>query len=78
METARQILIDGRSRQPHRQLIKWTDVTMNATEFDMAAVPPPDEPDGRLARAVARVVRRQCRLARQAMVSDADYFVPWT
>jgi uncharacterized damage-inducible protein DinB len=61
-------------------LIKWTDATMNATEFDLASVTPEQMNQSATSRAEllswfdANIVS-----ARQALAkSDADYFVPWT
>jgi uncharacterized damage-inducible protein DinB len=61
-------------------MIKWTDVTMNATAFDMATVPP--EQMNPVAASRAQLLEwfdANAAAARQAMAkSDADYFVPWT
>ncbi len=61
-------------------MIKWTDVTMNATEFDMATVP-----SGQMNPLAASRVQllewfdANAAAARGAMrKSDADYFVPWS
>jgi len=61
-------------------LIKWADVTMNATEFDMADVPPGQMNQEATSRAQllewfdANAAAVRTVLAK----SDADYFVPWT
>jgi uncharacterized damage-inducible protein DinB len=61
-------------------MIKWTDVTMNATEFDLASVPP--EQMNQTAKSRAQLLEwfnANAAAARQAIAkSDADYFVPWT
>jgi uncharacterized damage-inducible protein DinB len=61
-------------------LIKWTDVTMNATEFDLASVTP--EQMNQSAKSRAELLSwfdANVPPARQALAkSDADYFVPWT
>ena len=61
-------------------MIKWTDVTMNQTAFDMAVVPP--ESMNPAAKSRAQLLEwfdANAAAARQAMArSDADYFVPWT
>ena len=61
-------------------LIKWTDVTMNQTEMDMATVPPEDMNKAATCRAqLLEWFDANAASARKAMNrSDADYFVPWT
>ena len=61
-------------------MIKWTDVTMNATEFDMATVPPDQMNQAAGSRAqLLEWFDANAASARQAMAkSDADYFVPWS
>ena len=61
-------------------LIKWTDVTMNKTEMDMATVPPGDMNKAATSRAqLLEWFDANAASARTAMNrSDADYFVPWT
>ena len=60
-------------------MIKWTDVTMNATEFDMATVPPAQMNPVASSRAqLLEWFDANVAAARQAMAkSDADYFAPW-
>jgi uncharacterized damage-inducible protein DinB len=61
-------------------MVKWTDVTMNQTEFDLAVVSP--ETMNQAASSRAQLLEwfdANAAAARQAMArSDADYFVPWT
>jgi uncharacterized damage-inducible protein DinB len=61
-------------------LIKWTDVTMNQTEMDLATVSP--EEMNRPAASRAQLLEwfdATAVAARQALVkSDADYAVAWT
>ena len=61
-------------------MIKWTDVTMNATEFDIATVPP--EQMNPVAASRAQLLEwfdANAAAARAAMQkSDAEYFVPWS
>ena len=61
-------------------MIKWTDVTMNQTEFDMATVPPEQMNPAASSRAqLLEWFDANTAAARQAMAkSDADYFVKWT
>jgi uncharacterized damage-inducible protein DinB len=61
-------------------LLKWTDVTMNQTEFDLGSVSP--EEMNQTAKSRAELLAwfdANAATARQAVAkSDADYFVPWT
>jgi uncharacterized damage-inducible protein DinB len=61
-------------------MIKWTDVTMNQTEFDLGSVPP--EQLNQTAKSRAELLAwfdANAAMARQALGrSDADYAVPWT
>jgi uncharacterized damage-inducible protein DinB len=61
-------------------MIKWTDVTMNQTEFDLGSVAP--EQLNQAAKSRAELLAwfdANAAAARQALGrSDADYFVPWT
>jgi uncharacterized damage-inducible protein DinB len=61
-------------------MIKWTDVTMNQTEFDLGSVPP--EQLNQAAKSRAELLAwfdANAAAARQALGrSDADYVVPWT
>jgi uncharacterized damage-inducible protein DinB len=61
-------------------MIKWTDATMNQTEFDMGRVPP--EEVNQTAKSRAELLEwfdANAAVAKQALAkSDADYFVPWT
>ena len=61
-------------------MIKWTDVTMNQTEFDLGSVPP--EQLNQTAKSRAELLAwfdANAAAARQALGrSDADYVVPWT
>ena len=61
-------------------MIKWTDVTMNATEFDMATVPPGEMNPVAASRAqLLEWFDVNAAAARAALQkSDADYFVPWS
>ncbi len=61
-------------------MIKWTDATMNQTEFDMATVSPAQMNAVAASRAqLLEWFDANAAAARQAMArSDADYFVPWT
>ena len=61
-------------------MIKWTDVTMNATEFDLATVPPDQMNLEAASRAqLLEWFDAHAAAARAALAkSDADYFVPWT
>jgi uncharacterized damage-inducible protein DinB len=61
-------------------MIKWTEPTMNATEFDMATVPPAAMNPSASSRAeLLQWFDANVAAARQAMAkSDAEYFVPWT
>ena len=60
--------------------IKWTDLTMNQTEFDLGSVAP--EQMNQAAKSRAELLAwfdANAAAARQALgKSDADYFVPWT
>jgi len=61
-------------------MIKWTDVTMNQTEFDMAGVSP--EQMNQTASSRTQLLEwfdANAAAARKALdKSDADYFVPWS
>ena len=61
-------------------LLKWSDVTMNQTEFDLGSVSP--EEMNQTAKSRAELLAwfdANAATARQAIAkSDADYFVPWT
>jgi uncharacterized damage-inducible protein DinB len=61
-------------------MIKWTDVTMNQTEFDLGSVPP--EQLNQVAKSRAELLEwfdANAAAARQALGrSDAEYVVPWT
>jgi uncharacterized damage-inducible protein DinB len=61
-------------------MIKWTDVTMNQTEFDMATVSPEQMNQAATSRAqLLEWFDANAAAARQAMArSDADYVVPWS
>lgn len=61
-------------------MIKWTDVTMNQTVFDMATVPPGQMNPAAASRAqLLEWFDANVAAARQALTrSDAEYFVPWT
>ena len=61
-------------------MIKWTDVTMNATEFDVATVPPEQmNPTAASGAQLLEWFDAHAAAARAAMhKSDADYFVPWS
>jgi uncharacterized damage-inducible protein DinB len=60
--------------------IKWTNVTMNETTFDLATVSPEDLNRAATSRAEllawfdANIASARATLAKP----DADYFVPWT
>jgi uncharacterized damage-inducible protein DinB len=60
--------------------VKWTDYTMNGTEFDLATVTPEEVNQAAKSRAEllawfdANVPSARAVLTRP----DADYFVPWT
>jgi uncharacterized damage-inducible protein DinB len=60
--------------------VKWTDYTMNGTEFDLATVTPEEVNQAAKSRAEllawfdGNVPSARAVLARP----DADYFVPWT
>ena len=60
--------------------IKWTEMTMNHTEFDLGSVPL--DQMNQLAKSRAELLAwfdANAASARQALgKSDADYFVPWT
>ena len=60
--------------------IKWTDYTMNQTEFDLASVRPDELNLAAKSRAeLLAWFDANAASARQALgKSDADYFVPWT
>jgi uncharacterized damage-inducible protein DinB len=61
-------------------MIKWTEATMNQTEFDMGSVTP--EEMNQTAKSRAELLAwfdAHAATAKQAVAkSDADYFVPWT
>jgi uncharacterized damage-inducible protein DinB len=60
--------------------VKWTGVTMNQTEFDLASVSPDalNQPATHRAELLAWF-DANAAAAREALgTSDADYFVPWT
>jgi uncharacterized damage-inducible protein DinB len=61
-------------------LIKWADVTMNATELDLATVSP--EQMNQTAASRGQLLEwfdaNATDLRRSLGKSDADYFVPWT
>jgi uncharacterized damage-inducible protein DinB len=61
-------------------MIKWTDVTMNQTGFDMATVPPGQMNQAASSRAqLLEWFDANAVAARKALDrSDADYCVPWT
>ncbi len=61
-------------------MIKWTDVTMNQTEFDMATVSPEQMNQAATSRAqLLEWFDANAAAARRALAkNDADYFVPWT
>jgi uncharacterized damage-inducible protein DinB len=61
-------------------LLKWTDVTMNQTEFDMATVSPEQMNQAATSRAqLLEWFDANAAAARKALDrNDADYFVPWT
>jgi uncharacterized damage-inducible protein DinB len=60
--------------------IKWTDMTMNQTEFDLATVSPGQMNQAAKDRAeLLAWFDTNAASARQALAkSDTDYFVPWT
>ena len=60
--------------------IKWTDYTMNQTEFDLGSVTPEEMNQAAKSRAeLLAWFDANAASARQALAkSDADYFVPWT
>ena len=61
-------------------MIRWTDVTMNATEFDIADVPPEQmNPVAASRTQLLEWFDANAAAARAALQkSDADYFVPWS
>jgi uncharacterized damage-inducible protein DinB len=61
-------------------MIKWTEPTMNSTEFDLGLVPPEQMNQKAASRAqLLEWFDANVAAARQAIgKSDADYFVPWT
>jgi uncharacterized damage-inducible protein DinB len=61
-------------------MIKWTDVTMNQTEFDLAGVSPEQMNQAASSRAeLLSWFDANAAAARQSLAkSDADYVVPWT
>ena len=61
-------------------LIKWTDVTMNKTEMDLAGISPEEMNKAAASRAqLLEWFDANAAAARQALTrSDADYVVPWT
>ena len=61
-------------------MIKWTDVTMNQTEFDLATVSPEQMNQAASSRAqLLEWFDANAAAARKALdTSDADYVVPWT
>jgi uncharacterized damage-inducible protein DinB len=61
-------------------MIKWTDVTMNMTEFDVATVPPEQMNPSAASRAqLLEWFDVNAAAARAALQkSDADYLVPWS
>jgi uncharacterized damage-inducible protein DinB len=61
-------------------LTKWSAVTMNQTEFDLAAVPPGQANQVAASRAqLLEWFDVNAAALRQALDrSDADYFVPWS
>jgi uncharacterized damage-inducible protein DinB len=60
--------------------VKWADVTMNQTEFDLATASPDDmNPTAANRAELLAWFDANVAAARQTLVkSDADYFVPWT
>ena len=60
--------------------IKWTDVTMNQTEFDLGSVSPEEMNQAAKTRAELLAWHdTNAASARKTLAkSDADYFVPWT
>jgi uncharacterized damage-inducible protein DinB len=61
-------------------MIKWTDATMNMTEFDMATVPPEQMNPTAASRAqLLEWFDATAAAARAALAKpDADYFQSWT
>ena len=61
-------------------MIKWTEPTMNAAEFDMATVPPAQMNPTASSRAqLLEWFDANAAAARAALAKpDADYFLPWT
>lgn len=61
-------------------MMKWTDVTMNQTEFDMATVPLEQMNPAATSRAqLLEWFDANAATARRVLArSDADYVVPWT
>jgi uncharacterized damage-inducible protein DinB len=61
-------------------MIKWTDVTMNQTEFDLDSVPPEQmNPTAKSRAELLTWFDANAAAARQALArSDADYGVLWT
>src|SRR3954451_9314561 len=58
-------------------MIKWTEATMNMTEFDVATVPP--DPSAASRAQLLEWFDVNAAAARAAMQkSDAEYFVPWS
>jgi uncharacterized damage-inducible protein DinB len=60
--------------------VKWSDVTMNQTEFDLATMTPEEMNQAAKSRAeLLAWFDANVAAARQTLAkSDADYFVPWT
>jgi uncharacterized damage-inducible protein DinB len=60
--------------------LKWSGMTMNQTEFDMATVPPEQMNPAASSRAqLLEWFDAHADAVRQSMArSDAEYFVPWT
>jgi len=60
--------------------IKWTDVTMNETEFDLGSMSPEEMNQAAKSRAELLAWHdTNAASARETLAkSDADYFVPWT
>jgi uncharacterized damage-inducible protein DinB len=61
-------------------LMKWTEVTMNQTAFDMATVPPEQMNPAATSRAqLLEWFDANAAAARRVLArSDADYVAPWT
>ncbi len=61
-------------------MIKWTDATMNQTEFDLESVSPEEMNQSAKSRAeLLAWFDANAVIAKQAIAkSDADYFVPWS